>query len=405
MRTVISKLSLYLISDVSNKAIPFFVLPYMLNNVTQQEYGEYALGYLILQFVMAFCNSGLSSKLIMDISKDNNWEKTGFFSYVLIVFNGIVLFVLYGIYDIFFLDQKDLSGYIPLIILNGIFQTFQIINLSYFQSKQLIIKYALLQIIQTVAFFSILIFSIRNQRMGEFWHFLLFFNVIYFLFHFFISIRNGLFTVKLKIIDCQVNYKFSVFQLPHVMANWVRLGYDRVLLATGFSVAVVGGYSAVIQVAMILSVILTAFNKFWTPFFFRNIEHLQNSKSKIIIVGVFIVVLGVCVSIFGFVLSRWFFPEEYKDYFNYLPIVCLGYIFQGLYFLSVNYIHHYGKSGYLALSSAFSILSHILLAPLLMEYYGIIGLAISLMVSWFILFFVTLFIVIRLNLIRQELTL
>ncbi|MGR5474800.1 lipopolysaccharide biosynthesis protein [Vibrio astriarenae] len=388
----IKKAIYYLASDVFNKAIPFLLLPYIINSVSQDEYGLYALGVLFLQFSMAFCNSGISAKIIIDITTEGDWKSTIRSSYLLMIANVIIL--LAAIFVLNFLFWSDVNlGTLIVIVVNGALQSILIVNSSYYQANQSVIKYAILQIIHTLGFSIALVYSVECFTISGFWNVLLIFNMVYFCFQLLISHRIGAFSHKIKMLKHVENFKFAIFQLPHVMSNWVRLGYDRFILASGFSAAVVGGYSAVLQIAMILSVVLLAFNKFWTPYFFRNHIKINESKKYIFLISMAMLMISSLVCAGGYMIAIYSFPYSYREYLVFLPVVCLGFYFQGLYFLFVNYIHLYKKSEYISLCSIVSIAVYIIITPLMMKKYGIMGLSISLMISWLLLLVITIFIV------------
>ncbi|MCV5761447.1 hypothetical protein OFN40_30225, partial [Escherichia coli] len=62
---------------------------------------------------------------------------------------------------------------------------------------------------------------------------------------------------------------FGLYQLPHVLSSWVRLGYDRLVLGELISMSYVGGYSVAVQISLVSSVIFQSLNRFWTPFFIK----------------------------------------------------------------------------------------------------------------------------------------
>ncbi|HGC3628852.1 TPA: polysaccharide biosynthesis C-terminal domain-containing protein, partial [Escherichia coli] len=84
-----------------------------------------------------------------------------------------------------------------------------------------------------------------------------------------------------------------------------------------------------------------------------------------------------------------FLPTNYSSFSNALPILCMAYMFQGLYFLIVNYIYYHDGNKLISIPSVASIAIHIAVAPVLIKHMGYYGAAISLLISWIVLFLFT----------------
>lgn len=145
---------------------------------------------------------------------------------------------------------------------------------------------------------------------------------------------------------------------------------------------------------LITSVVVQSLNKFWTPFILKKLKE-ENIKIKKYYSYFLIFTLLISLSnlIFGYLFILFFMPQSYSNYLYLLPYVCISYFFQGCYFTYINKIYYLGYNKLISLPSITSVLFHILIAPILINYFDLLGAAWSMLISWIILFVTSLILI------------
>ncbi|HFK4092955.1 TPA: O161 family O-antigen flippase, partial [Escherichia coli] len=157
-----------------------------------------------------------------------------------------------------------------------------------YQAENRVKIFVAINIIYTLAYFFGVLYSLFIDHWDNVWkNIILFYVLTTITMFFFYFIRKGK-VVKLFFFHYISKNKvyetfiFGLYQLPHVLSSWVRLGYDRLVLGELISMSYVGGYSVAVQISLVSSVIFQSLNRFWTPFFIKKLK--ENSKQKKIIV-------------------------------------------------------------------------------------------------------------------------
>lgn len=375
--------------DTLNKSIPFLLLPLIVYKTTAYEFGLYSLGVLFLQFSQAFCLSGMSAKVILVTTKKQPFEPVLGAGLIIAVFALLLLIVLFNGFS----GLEIFSGFewssVFFLVLAGFCNALVALFMSVYQARLNAFKYALLQLAQTTSFFLSVVIGILLFSLDAVWKLIFVSSLLSLIAHLYLIFKESL-EYQIAFSRMLENMRFAMAQLPHVMSSWVRLGYDRMVLASLVSIAAVGGYSAALQVGLVVSVIVMGMNKFMSPKILTSLFEGRSVRPYIYysVAGLFL--LFFMVTTLGVLLFYYFFPVEYVEYVYLIPIFGLAYSFQGLYFLVINFLHFYEKSHFIFIPSVSSLVVHVFVAPILIAEYGVEGGAFALLISWFLLFVFTL---------------
>ncbi|MCH8326534.1 MAG: polysaccharide biosynthesis C-terminal domain-containing protein, partial [Bacteroidetes bacterium] len=188
--------------------------------------------------------------------------------------------------------------------------------------------------------------------------------------------------------------KFGLPYFPAGLGAMLIQGIDRPILAHLTDLSTVGVYSANYKLGIFMMLFVSTFQFAWQPFFLQN-EGEKNAKdifSKVFtyfaLVGSFVLVFIslfisdiVKINIFGYTIIG----SDYWGGLNIVPIILLGYLFYGFYIVFTAGIYIKEKSIYIpfiTFGGAFiNIISNVLLIPIL----GLIGAALSTLVSYLFL--------------------
>ncbi|HIF9178869.1 TPA: lipopolysaccharide biosynthesis protein [Photobacterium damselae] len=387
----------YLCGDVLNKAIPFIILPIVASYISIDKYGIYSTEVIIFSFFCNFLCMGLQAKIIIDVVKNQIDAEDVFYNVIVtFILSSFVLFFVFFIVEYSFFSGKNL-----IVIFGCAFiQSFINIFITIYQAKRNVKSFVLINVSYTLAYFAALLYSLYFNSWDNIWlNILMSYLVlsISFLMRFFSCDEIILNKKYISICKIKDSFIFGLYQLPHVLSSWVRLGYDRLILAGMLSMTAVGGYSAALQIGLVSSVIFQSLNKFWTPFFLRKLKENDNEKLIVTLGCVIIALITVINILLGYMYFKLFLPLNYIKFYDIVPLICMAYFFQGLYFLIVNYIYHFNANKLISIPSVGSILIHIVIAPIAITYLGYQGAAISLLISWFSLFIITALLIVHIK--------
>lgn len=188
--------------------------------------------------------------------------------------------------------------------------------------------------------------------------------------------------------------KFGLPYFPAGLGAMLIQGIDRPILAHLTDLSTVGVYSANYKLGIFMMLFVSMFQFAWQPFFLQN-EGEKNAKdifSKVFtyfaLAGSFVLVFitlfisdFVKINIFGHSIIG----SDYWGGLNIVPIILFGYLFYGFYIVFTAGIYIKEKSIYILFITLGGALINILSNVILIPIYGIIGAALSTLVSYLFL--------------------
>jgi len=194
-------------------------------------------------------------------------------------------------------------------------------------------------------------------------------------------------------IDKEILITVVKFSLPLVLANLLTAGNnvaDRFLLNIFMGRESVGLYSFAYRIAIVLNIFIISFSTAWNPhslnlyhsedFKFTRAEVFGKTLNKLIAVSC---ILLLVVSFFARYLfdinlfGQSFFNPVYKTGIVIIPIVMIGYIFNGVSAFYSLYPSVSGKSYHILISDLIAFSLNLMLNIILIPKIGLIGAAIA----------------------------
>lgn len=176
---------------------------------------------------------------------------------------------------------------------------------------------------------------------------------------------------------------FSLPLIPHVASGWIISSSDKVILEKFVGVAEVGIYSLAVQISMVLGLFFASVNNALVPRYTKLKKMNQaNQADKLlrifagVVVGVSIIYLPTSIIVIKYISS-----PEYHSAINIIPLLLIGQIVNGFYFIYVAKLFYAKKSGSIAFSSSTAAITNILLNIVLIPQIGIYGAAVSTIIS------------------------
>ncbi len=177
---------------------------------------------------------------------------------------------------------------------------------------------------------------------------------------------------------------FGIPLIPHALSGTIILYSDKLIITNLIGVEENGLYSAAFQIGMIISLFQNSFNQAWVPFFYKQLATSFNKKKIVIITySYFIVLLLLVFSLWlltPFIFS--FLSNEYQGGMSFVFWIGLGFGFNGMYKMMVNYLFYLELTKIIAFTTFTIALCNIALNILFIQLYGLIGAAIASSISF-----------------------
>lgn len=160
---------------------------------------------------------------------------------------------------------------------------------------------------------------------------------------------------------------FSLRSSPQVVAQWIRLGLDRILLAYIIGVAELGVYMVAFALSSAMLVVTTAMNNLFTPkslVLYKTGDCVEVSRLRLrLLVGA----LGAAAMTYlaGRLIYQHLTSGEYGSGVAYLPILLASHWLHFVYLMHAKYFVHADRVGRLGLLNLLSVGVYVLLLLLL----------------------------------------
>lgn len=262
------------------------------------------------------------------------------------------IFISFVLLIICWLLKAEIMAY---IVLATMFQSFINVQLALRQCQKQPIKYIVIQIILSL---TNVIFTIAALEL--FSSDLVAYRILAIVFAngltFFIAsiVLGNLFSNEYNLTKNRLKmgliYVFS-FGLPlilHQSSFFVKGQLDRIFIYQQYTKAELGIYSAGVQVAAVLPIILMALNKAVVPYYYQGLKENKLTVEKI--KKYTLLSLPVCIvpAFAGWLLPDqfyiWFLGKGYGDSKYYVVMYLLGFGLNLPYLILVNYLFFYGRN-------------------------------------------------------------
>ena len=388
----------YLGTSVLNKAIPFFLLPILTNYLTTEEYGILAIYQVLISIGLPLVGLNMGNVITRNFfSKSKEFIASMLFNLfvVLTVSSTIFLIVISGYLlaggSQFSIPQNWLYV-LPVIAFMNMVNNF---NLTILRNRKRAAEYGAFEISRTVVDLSLTILLIVVYSYG--WEGRATGILVGSLFIGIISVfriwQSGYLLFEFDTTQIKEILKISLPLIPHALGGVMITLSDRIFIDLMVGTSAVGIYTVGYQFGMIMILVVTAFNKTWSPWMYELLaeEKEENKftivKSTYLVSGGFIMLALVVTGISHYLLP-FMTAEEYHDGFAYVIWIALGYAFLGMYNLVFPYGVYIGNTKYLGVITFSAACLNLVLNYNLILLNGTIGAAQATLVSYAFLFLV-----------------
>ncbi|MBC8770465.1 oligosaccharide flippase family protein [Arenibacter sp. BSSL-BM3] len=375
--------SIYTVSDILNNLVPFVLLPVLTRYLTPSDYGIISMFTVFTSILGVFISLEMHGAISVKFFKITKEELKVYIANVLLLVAITTSLVLVTI----LIFQSYISNILELPtewLIIGVFVTcltlFTTINLILWQSEHKPISLGIYQITQTIFNLTLSLVLIVGFGMG--WEGRLIAAsaaaILFGFLSFSLLVKRNYVKLKLNKPYIKDALKFGVPLLPHALSTWVRTGIDRVFLTMLVSTTATGLYTVGFQIASVIMVLTTAFDRAYAPFLFEKLKDISLPQKKVLVKYGYLYFLGLLLlasglSLTGPYIVDIFLGKEFIESQEYITWFAFGFAFYGMYSMLVNYIFYTQKTIYLSYVT-FSIgLLHVGLSYLFINYNGTIG--------------------------------
>lgn len=394
-----SSAAIYTITSVINSAIPFFLLPILTRYLIPEDYGIVSMFGVLVSLVSPFIGLSIQGAIARMYYEKENVDIKIYITNCLyiLLFSTALVSVIFFLFSGFIAKLTSLPAqilWIAIIIAFAQFITRIVLTLWQVQVKPL--QYGAFQISQTFINASLSIWFIVGIGMA--WEgrilaqliALLSFSVI----GTFILLKNK--WLKFSYNPSYVKHAlgFGVPLIPHSLGGIIMTMTDRIFITAMVGIGATGIYTVGYQIGMIINLLATSFNQAYVPWLYRQLKENSFLK-KIRIVKMtylyFIVILLIAV-VLSFI-APWFLSffvgKEFTGSSIFVVWIALGYAFNGMYFMVVNYMFYAQKTISLAWITFFTAVLNIVLNYFFISKFGAIGAAQATTIVYAIKFILT----------------
>lgn len=390
--------AIYGISTILSRFLNFLLVPFFTNIFTQAEYGIITNVYAYIAFLNIIYLYGMDSAYLkFAASRESGSEKETFstaFNSVFItsLLLSIVLIILNEPLSYLFGISKEQNEIV--LFVSGILFFDSISNVIFarlrFHNKAL--KFAglkTLNIIFNVSMNVYLIYFLKFRAEGVF------------IANFSASLLTFIFLFPdlLKVYSLSINknllndlLKFGLPFVPAGFAAIITQVIDRPIMLALTDASTVGIYQANYKLGIFMMLYVSMFQYAWQPFYLKKSTQ-ENAKELFAKVFTFFTLFGsliflvlsifiediIKIKIFGFYLIG----KDFWSGLHIVPVVLMGYLFNGFYFNFVAGLQIEKKTKYMPLVSSLGAVVNIVANFLLIPLMGMLGAAYATLLAYF----------------------
>lgn len=387
--------------NMLNAAVPFFLLPVLTRYLSADEYGYLSVYQLLIMMVLPFVTINVSSSINVEYFKLKKHELEKYIGSVvaLPVFLWFFLTVVFYFVSPYIEEQFHVpSKMLYLLPTFALMQHVPQLLMSLSQVKIDIKTFALFKLgIAFVNFFLTLLFvmAFLEGWEGRLYAILVAYSLFTII---------GIYTLKKYNylgLSFELGYiksalSFGLPLIPHVLAGTLLSMADRLIMANMLDMEDVGIYSVAFQISAILMILYSSVNQAWLPHLFEKLKKGEKESFEIV-KSIYLIMLVMIVS---YVLFVFFSPfifdvlidSSFEKGKSYILYIALGFLFQGFYLMSTNFLFFNKKTAILSVLTVFSAVFNILISIYFIKEYGAIGSAYGMCITWIVFWILTLFV-------------
>lgn len=397
LKSVLKGSTIYTGGQVLTKATGFVLIPLYTRFLTTDDYGIIGVVNVIVAMMSMALMFGVyptQTRLYYDFKGDKNKIGELLFTlncFMVVVVTAVCILLTFFGEPLFRLFIKNESiGFYPFIVIGIWTVFFNIINQLVTRYYATTRKYAFSALIQFVLFLittgSIIFFVVYRKEgaLGPIKGGLIGQAVVFGVFYWPYARR---FAARFNFEHIKSLMSFGMPVVIHLTAATVMTSIDRIILEKYLPLSSVGIYTLGCQLGSAISIIVVSINRAWMPNYYDLMDSKDVDRAYEIrrIFCVWQVVIGAMCLVGGLWardVVALLATDRYYDAAGIMPIILLGYFFNGVYFFMISPIFHYKKTSRLPLITISAAVMNVVLNLILIPRQGTLGAANAMMLSF-----------------------
>ncbi len=349
----------YVLTDIINASLPYFLLPILTYYITPDKYGKLAVFNSITSVIIVLIGQGIINLLSVNFYKNDKIRFKKFIFNMLLTINIVSAFIFFLILifkDIIYI-QTSLNYkwlFISLVlsyfnIITNIYLTILILErrpkiFGIFQISITLIKF-----IFSLIFVVYLLLSWKGRIYGMLAGSIIAGSLaIYFIIKKYIIIKLDKKTIKEIIF-------FYIPLIPHQLSGWFKNGVTILLMAGMINTVSAGLYDIALKIVMPLSIISVSINKAWMPALYSKLSNKPSFEEKkrivkfIYLFFALFLLLAFAIILAAPIILKTIFDKQYFGTINYVMILSLATAITSMYPFFINFIYYTKKVKYISL--------------------------------------------------------
>lgn len=387
-------MSIYMLSNMINAAIPFLLLPILTNFLSTSDYGILSNFNAIVNFLIPIVGINVMSSLQVQFIK----KEIDFKNYIstILRFN-LILAISLSFFVFIFTSQIERITHIPFefIYFLGSYAFFNVlieVLLAIWRMEEKAIFFGLFRIARTlievllvIYFVVFLSLGIEGTLFGM--------SIAYF----FGACATILILLKKKLLIGKFDWNYlkhalsyGVPLIPHALSGTAIMYADKLIITYYHGLEQNGIYSVGFMIGQLIGLIQNSFNQAWVPWVFKKLKTGSEDDKISLVKMTYIYFILILAAVFllwlliPFVYS--FLGKTFNSGMELTLFIAIGFAFNGMYKMVSVYLFYLEKTKIIAAISLSVACLNIGLAFVLIKHNGILGAAYANVISMFILF-------------------
>jgi O-antigen/teichoic acid export membrane protein len=375
----------YTLTNIINSAIPFFLLPILTRYLSPEDYGIVSMFSLLITFTSPFVGLSVNGAIARQYY---NQEETDIFSYVfncimILVSSTLVVGIVFLIFSEFIAQLVSFPAQFLWMVIAFCFShgTVNIIR-SLWQVQQKAFSYGVFNNMMTLSNAILSIVFVVGMGLG--WKGRIYGKfgtmVVFWIIAIYIIFKNGWVKVSLNKKYIYNALMFGIPLIPHALSGSIISMTDRFFITSMVGLAATGVYTVGYQVGSIINLLASSFNNAYVPWLYERLKKNEYSINVKIVKFTYTYFVGIILIalVLGFLapyLLKIFVGKSFNESSIYVVWVAMGYAFNGMYLMVVNYIFYVQKTKFLAMVTFATALINIVLNYFFIKEFGAVGAA------------------------------
>lgn len=403
--SLLKNIIIFVLGTVVNKGMNFFILPILTYYLTKEDYGMLGVITSVVTIATIYIGFFPSHFVMVKFDKFGKEKMAAYISNILILMSIsflVVLLILYIFHGVIF-SAYDESAYLVIYIaFLCFFQVFWQQVSTIIQIEKNALKYTLFQFIQTAAIISLSLLLIIEFSWG--WEGKFFAELsIFFIsacYAFYYLYKNRYITLDFDFLKQKELFNFLFPLSFYVVGLFIMGTIDKLFLANLISLEAAGIYAIAITMTIIINIVFDAVLKAWEPYLFELLNSDKYAdKLQVVKVTYLFSLFVICFMFFYIFFVPYLFDFMINEKFNeallYIPILVVAYSFEGLRKPITELLSYKNRVKTVGAITFLAAMINIILNMYLIKIYGISGAAYATLISFAVLYVMTLFYVFK----------